>query len=178
MTDYSARAVLILNEKLSAAEARAERLRAALEPFVKMADSISADLRATHRERADAASEWMREDDRDLRNAFRAACDAARSALAEPAGGEVPNPRTAVTAWQKLIQHEMAINRALGDIHELFRALTNHEPPPSPALRSAARAVVDLHCPRDRQPAGEWIALIRALAEPAEARAAMAGEDG
>lgn len=70
-----------------AAEARIVVLEGALRWFIENRETIAADLLTTHRARVDAASEWMREDDRDLRRAFRVACDAARAPL-DPAQSE------------------------------------------------------------------------------------------
>lgn len=69
-----ARRVLIPLDALAAA-------REVLGKLDRMGKSIASDLRNTHRGRADAASEWMRDDDRDLRSEFTALLTAARAHL-------------------------------------------------------------------------------------------------
>lgn len=49
-----------------ALKAENERLREALGQFYSMSDGILADVKSAHLGRGDAASEWMREDDRDF----------------------------------------------------------------------------------------------------------------
>ena len=64
-----------------AALAGVERLTEALALFVQMEKSIIADLMTAHASRGNGASEWMREDDRDMRKDIRKAFQAARAAL-------------------------------------------------------------------------------------------------
>lgn len=56
--------------RATAAEARAAEMAGALSRLVAMGKSIANDLSSAHSARGNAASEWMREDDRDLRIAF------------------------------------------------------------------------------------------------------------
>jgi len=64
--------------------AEVERLRAALEWFVKCENSIMTDVLSAHRNRGNGASQWMMEDDADFRRDLRQAFETARAALKEP----------------------------------------------------------------------------------------------
>lgn len=70
---------------------REQKLIEALRPFVQMERSIAADLHTAHN-RGDAASDWMREDDRDLRKDWREACSHAREILASLSPDSVGTP--------------------------------------------------------------------------------------
>ena len=65
-----------------AAEARVVELAGALKWFDLHADSLSADLRSAHHSRGEGGSQWMVDDDRELRADFREAIEHARTALA------------------------------------------------------------------------------------------------
>lgn len=70
-----------LRRRCDKALAQVTALHTALEAYQKIAKSVSADLVSAHNARADQASEWMREEDRDLRRAFYTATDAAKAVL-------------------------------------------------------------------------------------------------
>ena len=80
--------VLALRAKLTEVEARATaaaqqlaEAREVLDWFVKNAKGIEADVRSGHQSRANAASEWMREDDRGFRADLSKTLEAARAFL-------------------------------------------------------------------------------------------------
>lgn len=60
----------------AALTAKVERLEGAVEWFSRHATGLKADVHSAHRARGNAASEWMREDDRDFRKELEAALDA------------------------------------------------------------------------------------------------------
>ena len=77
-----------LRAKLTEVEARATaaaqqlaEAREVLDWFVKNAKGIEADVRSGHQSRANAASEWMREDDRGFRADLSKTLEAARAFL-------------------------------------------------------------------------------------------------
>lgn len=72
--------------RVEAAEARIAELTGALERFAKLEKDITADVKTAHQNRGNGASEWMSEEDGEMRRDLRAAFDAARAALAK--GGD------------------------------------------------------------------------------------------
>jgi phage-related minor tail protein len=79
----------LLSERASLQERLAKAL-GALEWFIAHRATVAADLVSAHFARGDAASEWMREDDRDLRRDFNDACERASQVHAELTSKTVP----------------------------------------------------------------------------------------
>lgn len=67
-------------------EEEIERLREAVDWFVRNGDHLETDIKSAHLSRGCGASDWMREDDRDFRSDLKCALDKARTALSP--GGE------------------------------------------------------------------------------------------
>ncbi|KKK99095.1 hypothetical protein LCGC14_2636170, partial [marine sediment metagenome] len=65
-----------------AAKAREVELAGALEWVNIHADSLAADLRSAHHSRGEGGSQWMADDDRELRANFRKAIECTRTVLA------------------------------------------------------------------------------------------------
>jgi len=70
-------------DEITRLTAEVERLRAALEWFVKREKSIMADVLSAHRNRGNGASQWMREDDADFRRDMIRAFETARATLTQ-----------------------------------------------------------------------------------------------
>lgn len=68
---------------LSSSCPRCETMRKALDDFVDREHGIMADVVTAHNNRGDGASQWMREDDMEFRQALRRCFAAARAALQE-----------------------------------------------------------------------------------------------
>ena len=68
---------------LRAQRDRIDALEAGLAEFVRLGKSVSADIQTAHQNRGNGASEWMIEDDRDLRRDFRAALKVAATLTGE-----------------------------------------------------------------------------------------------
>lgn len=84
-----------LTAELQASEARAlsleaekGRLREALVEYRRLHGSVALDLLSAHQGRGNGTTQWMTEEDNDLRREFRAAGDLASQALAEIEGKE------------------------------------------------------------------------------------------
>ncbi|HEB13384.1 MAG TPA: hypothetical protein ENI13_00205 [candidate division CPR3 bacterium] len=69
-------------DRAEAAEARVVELAGALKWFDIHADSLAADLRSAHHSRGEGGSQWMADDDRELRANFRKAIECTRTVLA------------------------------------------------------------------------------------------------
>lgn len=77
-----------LASALQSLQAEAAGLREALAEYQRLHKSVAADLLSAHQGRGNGTTQWMTEEDSDLRRDFRAAGDLARSALsAYEAGG-------------------------------------------------------------------------------------------
>ena len=75
-----------------------ERLWSAGQRLVAMSEGILSDLSSAHSARANVASEWMREDDRDQRRDFREIVSTFRAALA--ASPPAPSQPSPPVGWQ------------------------------------------------------------------------------
>jgi hypothetical protein len=74
---------LYVRRELAAEREKLARLREALRWFDKHESTIKSDINSAHSGRGDAASDWMREDDRDFRRDLCEAFARARAALGD-----------------------------------------------------------------------------------------------
>lgn len=88
-------------------QAHATDLAGALKWFDLHADSLAADLRSAHHSRGEGGSQWMADDDRELRADFRKAVEHARTTLAATPEKALARARTTISLLREHHNHHL-----------------------------------------------------------------------